>query len=143
MPDGAIVDEIGVHILAENDPYWPWPDAVHQDIEVQLYDNSGAGGYPGNLLFSAIANGGTSGDAIANPGLMITTSAFFVANNQLDPYPTCEGQGVDVQLNHYDQMWAEIGGAWQPYSAISGDLMIWAIGHVGSQTITVGNPPAE
>jgi len=143
LPDGAVVNEIGVHVLSENDPYWPWPDAVHQDIGVQLYDNTGGGGYPGTLLSDNIANGGASGDAIATVSVPITTSAFFVANNQLDPYPTCEGQGVDGALNHYDQMWAEISGAWQPYSSISGDLMIWAIASVAGQNVTVGNPPAQ
>ena len=143
MPDRAVVDEIGVHVLSEADPYWPWPDAVHQDIGVQLYDNTGGGGYPGTLLSDNVANGGASGDAVASVSVTITSSAFFVANNQLDPYPSCEGQGVDAALNHWDQMWAEVSGAWQPYYSISGDLMIWANGHVGSQSITIGTPPAQ
>ena len=145
MPDGAVIDEIGTYLLSENDPYWPWPDSEHQPIELHLYNDDGGGGYPGTLLYNSgeVYVDPNTSECTAFPGIAAPGGAFFVATNQLQDYPGCEGQGVDGALDHWDQMWAEIGGAWQPYSSISGDLMMWAIGHVGISTITFGTPPVE
>jgi len=96
----------------------------------------------GTLLYNSgeVFVNPANSECTAFPGIAAPANAFFVANNQLTSYPECEGQNVDEALNHPDQMFAEIAGAWENYTSISGDLMMWAIGHVGSQTITIGNP---
>ncbi len=130
MPPGAVIDEITAYLLSENDPYWPWPDAVHQEIQLHVYDASGSGGLPGIAVFSARATvNPANSEATAYPGITAPQPHFYVVNEQMTPYPTAEGQGVDGAMNHADQMFAEIAGTWQSYAAISGDLMIWAIGH--------------
>jgi len=143
MPGGAIIDEVGVHVLAESDAFWPWPNSIHEAIEIHIYDDTGAGGLPGNLVFNrgAVVSGPT-GDIIAAAGVAAPPNAFYVANAQMTDYDTCEAMGVDVAVNHFDQMYTEIGGVWANMWE-SGDYMIWAVGHVGSQQITIGNPPVR
>jgi hypothetical protein len=143
MPGGAIIDEVGVHVLAENDMLWPWPNSIHEAIEIHVYDDTGAGGLPGNLVFnSGPVTSGPSGDVTAAAGIAAPPNAFYVANHQLTDFDRCEGMGVDVAVDHYDQMYQEVGGVWSN-TWTSGDYMIWAVGHVGSQSVTIGNPPAR
>ncbi len=142
LPDGSVLDSIGVYILSEGDPGWPWPDDIHQDILLQVFDNDGSGGLPGTLLFSDVSQvtPGTS-HAVAYPGIPIS-SAFYIANDQLTDYPTCEGQGVDAEVNHPDQMFTRIDDVWgNAGSDYGGDFMIWGVGHIGNQRVTIGNPP--
>jgi len=141
MPDGAVIDEIACDVLSEDDPYWPWPDGVHQAIELQVWDDTGSGGLPGTMLFNARVT--PTDEAHAFPGIAAPANAFYVAQNQLDPYPGCEGQNVDGALNYADQMFAEIAGVWQNYTSISGDLMIWGVGHYGTEIVTFGTQPVE
>ncbi|OGF97789.1 MAG: hypothetical protein A2Z06_00540 [Candidatus Glassbacteria bacterium RBG_16_58_8] len=93
------------------------------------------------MLFNAAVT--PTDEAHAFPGIVAPQPHFYVAQNQLDPYPGCEGQNVDGQLNHSDQMFAEIAGVWQNYTAISGDLMIWGVGHYGTEIVTFGTQPVE
>jgi hypothetical protein len=133
-----------VYILSEGDLYWPWPDDIHQDILLQVFDNDGPGGMPGTLLWSDVSQvtPGTS-HAVAYPGIPIS-SAFYIANDQLTDYPECEGQGVDEAVNHPDQMYTRIDNVWENAGgSYGGDFMIWGVGSVGGRRIVVGNPPAE
>jgi hypothetical protein len=144
LPDGAILDSVGVYILSEGDLYWPWPDDIHQDILVQVFDNDGAGGMPGTLLWSEVTRvtPGTS-HAVAYPNIPIS-SAFYIANDQLTNYPECEGQGVDERVDHPDQMFTRIDNVWENAgSDYGGDFMIWGVGHVGAAPFWFGNPPAD
>ena len=142
LPDGAILDSVGVYILSENDPYWPWPDDSHQDILVQIFDNDGPSGMPGTLLYSDVTRvtPGTS-HAVSYPDLPIS-SAFYIANDQLTDYPACEGQGVDGAVDYPDQMFTRIDDEWENAGySYDGDFMIWGVAHVGGERITVGNLP--
>ena len=144
LPEGAILDSVGIYILSEGDLYWPWPDDIHQDILVQVYDNDGPSGMPGTLLYSEVTQvtPGTS-HAVVFPGIPIS-SAFYIANDQLTDFPTCEGQGVDAAVDYPDQMFTRIDDVWtNAGTSYGGDFMIWGVGSVGSQRITIGNPPAE
>ncbi len=146
LPDGSILDSVGVYILSEGDVYWPWPDDIHQDILLQVFDNDGAGGMPGTLLWSDVTRvtTGTS-HAVAYPGIPIS-SAFYIANDQLTNYPECEGQGVDERVDHPDQMFTRIDNVWENAgSSYGGDFMIWGVAHVGpgGGRILIGNPPVE
>jgi hypothetical protein len=144
FPAGAILDSVGVYILSEGDPFWPWPDDIHQDVLIQVFDNDGPGNMPGTLLYSDVTRvtPGTS-EAVVFPGIPIS-SAFYVANDQLTNFPDCEGQGVDEQVNHPDQMFTRIDNVWENAGGeYGGDFMIWAVGHVGSQRVILGNLPME
>ncbi len=140
MPGGAVLDEITTWLLSENDPYWPWPDAIHQAIELHVWDDGG-GGLPGSMVYNSgeVYVDPATSECTAFPGIAAPQPNFFVVNHQLTNYPACEGQNVDGRMDHPDQMFAEIAGVWQNYAALSGDLMMRAIGHVGSQRITIGN----
>lgn len=144
MPQGSVLTEIGVHVLAESDVFWPWPDDIHQPIEVELFDQDGPGGLPGTLLWMKRITPGATGDVVITCTYDPPTAGFYVSNHQITAYPECEGQGVDDGLNHPDQMFAQIAGEWQEYTSISGDLMIWAKGQMLSgEMIVIGNPPTE
>jgi len=146
MPPGAVIDSIGCYIVSEGDSdFWPWPDGIHQAISLEIYDTDGSGGLPGTLLFdeTTMVVAGTS-HAVAYPNITTPQTAFYVVNHQLTPYPQCEGQGLDEGFEHLDQMFEQDEGIWDNYEAIvGGDFMIWAVGHVGGERVTVGNPPSE
>jgi hypothetical protein len=129
MPGGSVIDEATAYILSENDPYWPWPDATHQEISVEIWDAGGAGGLPGAAVFAGTttANPATS-EATVYPGVAAPQPHFYVVNHQLTSYPYCEGQGVDGGYNHPQQMFGEVAGEWQNYPTAGGDFMMWAIG---------------
>lgn len=134
MPDGAIIDEIGARLLSEGDPYWPWPDAVHQPVELEIYDDDGPGGLPGTLIWTSgeVYVDPLNGEVTAYPGIPAPAGSFFAGNQQLTPYPFCEGQGQDSELDYPERMFARVGGEWQnAEDLLSGDLMIWAVGHIG------------
>jgi hypothetical protein len=41
-------------------------------------------------------------------------------------------------------MWAEIGGVWGEYGhGISGNSMMWTIGHIGTGSAILGTPPVK
>ncbi len=132
FPEEAILDSVGVRILSENDPYWPWPDAVHQAIEIHVYDDDGPEGLPGTLLYS-------SGDVYADPGTGYATAypaipldgTFYIGNCQLSSYPYCEAQVVDESCDHPDEMFQKSGGVWSNVgSQYGGDFMIQGTGHI-------------
>jgi len=142
MPSGAVIDEIGTHVISEGDtPFWPWPDAVHQAIELHLYDDDGPGGLPGTLLYTSgeVYADPSTGDVVAlTGGIPAPTHAFYVGNQQLTDYPTCEAVAVDSSLDHPDQMFVRVDGTWHSAgNLLDGDLMIWAIGHMGGGEITM------
>ncbi len=132
MPNGAVVDEIGAYILSENDPGWPWPDNVHQGVYLEVWDASGPGGLPGTMVYKSgmvWVNPATS-EVTAYPGISAPQPHFYVANQQIGNYPSCEGQGLDGNLDHISQLFVQVGGVWQNYQYNHGDFMIWAIGSV-------------
>ncbi len=125
------VDTVKVYILSEGDPYWPWPDATHQDFQISVFDENS--GYPGNEIFVDTVNvttdsldpSGSRSWVYAFPKVKINSGDFWIGHVQLYPYPGTEGQGVDASLNYPSRTWARIGGTWQQY-ATTGDLMMCA-----------------
>jgi hypothetical protein len=132
MPNGAVIDEIGAYILSENDPGWPWPDGIHQPIDLQVWDASGPGGMPGTIVYTSgdVYVNPTTSEATAYPGITAPQPHFFVANQQIGDYPSCEGQGLDGSLDHIEQLFVQNGGVWGNYLYNHGDFMIWAMGSV-------------
>jgi hypothetical protein len=83
-------------------------------------------------------------ECTAFPGFVAPHPHFLVVNTQLGDYPACEGQNVDVEVNHPSQMWAEIGGVWGEYGhGISGNPMMWTIGHIGTGSAILWYSPSE
>ncbi len=125
------VDTVKVYILSEGDPYWPWPDATHQDFQISIFDENA--GMPGTEVFAETVNvltdtidpTGSISWVYATPKLRINSGDFWIGHVQLSPYPSTEGQGVDVSLDFPARTWARISGTWQTY-ALSGDLMMCA-----------------
>ncbi len=144
LPQGAVLDSIGTYILSENDDSWPWPDDIHQDILLQVYDDDGSRGMPGTLLYSEVSSvtPGTS-HAVAFPAIALS-NGFYITNDQLTDYPACEAQCVDRELNHPDQMFTRIDGIWgNAGTEYGGDFMMWGVGHMGSDRIVIGTPPVR
>ena len=142
FPAGTVLDSAGVYVVSEGDIFWPWPDDIHQDILLEVFDNDGAGELPGTLLFSDVTQvtPGTS-EAVVFPGLPIS-SAFYIANKQLTDFPACEGQAVDDGVNKperglrlIDDVWGNAG------SGDGGAFWRWAVGHVGGRRVRFGSPP--
>jgi hypothetical protein len=123
----AKIESVWVYILSAGDPYYPWPDASHQEIQISVYDE--AGGQPGTELSAdtVLPDDDPPSWVSAYPRVDINSGDFWVVNVQLTDHPGCEGQGVDVTVNNSSQIWARIGGAWQQYGgSVSGDVMICA-----------------
>jgi hypothetical protein len=123
----AYVDSVQVYILSGGDPYYPWPDAVHQPFVIEVWDE--AGGQPSSVLFedTVLADDNPPSWVMAYPSIEITSGNFYPTHHQLGPNPTCEGMGVDAAVNNGSRNWARIAGAWQSYGAgVVGDLMICA-----------------
>jgi len=132
FPEEAILDSVGVRILSEIDPYWPWPDAVHQAIEIHVYDDDGPEGMPGTLLYNSgdVYANPTTGYASAYPGIPLN-GAFYIGNCQLSSYPYCEAQVVDGSCDYPDEMFQKSGGGWSNVGdQYGGDFMIRGVGHV-------------
>jgi hypothetical protein len=45
----AIVAQCDIHVLTNGDPYWPWPDAHHDSIYVQIWLNQDGDSVPDSL----------------------------------------------------------------------------------------------
>ncbi|TET47700.1 hypothetical protein E3J62_00430 [candidate division TA06 bacterium] len=121
----TVIESVWVYILSFGDPYYPWPDAVHQEFQISIFDESG--GQPGTELFAdtVLADDTPPSWVSAYPNVEITSGDFWVANHQLTSNPTCEGMGVDVAMDYPNLNWGRIGGTWQTYG-VSGDLMMCA-----------------
>jgi hypothetical protein len=133
FPEGAILDLVGTRILSEDDPYWPWPDAIHQDIELHIYDDDGPEGLPGTLIWTSggVTVDPRTGEAIAYPGIHIS-GTFYIGNLQLTSFPTCEAQAVDDSCNYPDEMFHLKDGYWSNAGSLyGGDFLIWGVGHMG------------
>jgi len=123
----AVIESVWVYVLSAGDPYYPWPDAEHQSIQISVFDESG--GQPGTELSAdtVLPDDNPPSWVSAYPRVDINSGDFWVVNTQLSAHPGCEGQGVDVAVNNSSQIWAKIDGAWQQYgSSVSGDVMICA-----------------
>jgi hypothetical protein len=132
FPEEAILDLVGVRILSEDDPYWPWPDAIHQAIEIHVYDDDGPEGLPGTLIYNSgdVYVNPSTGYASAYPGILLN-GTFYIGNCQLTSYPTCEAQAVDDSCHYPDEMFQKSGGVWSNVGdQYGGDFMIWGVGHI-------------
>ncbi len=118
---------ISIYILSEGDPYWPWPNAVHEPLIVKAWADDGAG-HPGTEIYSMqdqLQPG--VGSWLVHPVTGVTASGvIYVGNQQIQSNPNCEGMGVDAALTYPTLNWYSISGAWSP-GGISGDLMFEAL----------------
>lgn len=118
---------ISIYILSEADPYWPWPNAVHEPIIVKAWADNG--GQPGSEIYSQQdqLQVGQGSWLVHEVSGVTASGVIYIGNEQIDSNPNCEGMGVDAQLDFPALNWYRIGGAWQPGVDLSGDLMFEAL----------------
>ncbi len=122
----AVVESMQVYILSEGDPYWPWPDAVHQPFAMCVWDENT--GQPGTEVFrdTVQADGTPPSWVMAYPNVIISSGDFWVGTEQFANNPNCEGMGVDASYGNGPQNWFRIAGVWTQDPGLTGDLMICA-----------------
>ncbi len=122
----VLVESVQVYILSEGDPYWPWPDAVHQPFAICVWDENT--GQPGTEVFrdTVQADGTPPSWVITYPNVIINSGDFWVGTEQFDNNPNCEGMGVDASYDNGPQNWFRIAGVWTQDPGLTGDLMICA-----------------
>lgn len=122
----ALVESIQIYILSQGDPFWPWPDGIHQPFVALIFDDGG--GQPGAEIFrdTVQADDIPPSWVMAYPNVPITSGDFWVAAEQLDDNPNCEGMGVDASYDNGLQNWFRIGGVWTQNPGLTGDLMMCA-----------------
>jgi hypothetical protein len=133
----AVVESVQVYILSEGDPFWPWPDSIHQPFAVSVYDENG--GQPGSEIFrdTVQADDVPPSWVMAYPNVVVYSGDFWVAAEQLDTMPLCEGVGIDVSYDNGPQNWYRAGGVWTQNPPLAGDLMICAFVSTLLDTSTV------
>jgi len=122
----VLVESVQVYIISEGDPYWPWPDSIHQPFVISIYDESG--GQPGAELFrdTVLADDVPPSWVMAYPNVVINSGDFWVAYEQLDSISRSDAIGIDSSYDNGPQNWYRIGGAWTQDPGLFGDLMICA-----------------
>ena len=102
--------------------YAGWPDGTFQGCNMHTF--SDLGGYPGadlgfeNLVFTA---GGVFQWIDSDPLIMLTTSVFYIAFQQIGNYPACDSMGVDAVAGTHD--WTGYSGSWAP-TTLFGDFLL-------------------
>lgn len=132
-----------VHVLTEGDPYWPWPDPVHDPVEITVWESDG-NGYPGDMIYSEIATA-ELGQWIAvalDPPLDCATDEFWVGMNNISDVGPYDGMGLDAATDYPQFKWAREYGSWFMQDTYFGDHMIRASVVSGgrSMLLTENNP---
>lgn len=116
---------VWVHVLTEGDPYWPWPDPVHDPVEITIWEGNGSG-YPGDLLYSEIVTcelGEWIMIALEEP-VVSNDSDFWVGMNNLSDVGPYDGMGIDVFTDYPEHKWAREFDTWGMQDTYTGDHMI-------------------
>ena len=94
-----------------------WPDEVHQQFYVEVYDDDGTGGLPGTMLYGPDLTGSV-GNIIGgvpplydvvwtyvciDPPVVITEGDFYIAKGQYTVNPECEGLDIDEDGTQYSR----------------------------------------
>lgn len=98
------------------DSTWPVPGG--DDIQVAVYDATGEGGAPGNLLagpFDAKANrdGTWTYIDLSDKGIVVDGD-FYIVYIQTTAYPNSPGIGLDESSTDQRRSWEYFGGEWTP-----------------------------
>jgi hypothetical protein len=102
--------------------YANWPDSTFQGCNMHTF--SDLGGYPGSDLgyeYLQFTQGGVFQWIDADPPVVLTTSVFYIAFQQIGNYPSCDSIGVDAVAGTHD--WTGYQGSWSPTTA-NGDYLI-------------------
>jgi hypothetical protein len=124
-----------------------WPDYTHQQIQVRVYADDGAGGLPGTLLYDQVT-GSISRDCAGFPdttytnhydevvffpsGLTINSGTFYIAVKNPDGAvaPATEGWTLDTLGNGTTYYYNAGTSTWSLQPDSTGGLMTSAIGFV-------------
>jgi hypothetical protein len=120
-----------------------WPDDLHQQFYVEVYDDDGTGGLPGTMLYGPDLTGSV-GNIIGgvpaypamvwayvciDPPVIITDGDFYIAKGQATVNPECEGLDIDDTGTQYSRSYQYSASTftWSEYYPGSRNLMIRAI----------------
>ncbi len=111
----AIVAQCDIHLLTNGDPYWPWPDAHHDSIYVEIWFNRDGGSVPDSppvwseWAQASDSTSDTSTLTVPVPlGQVICDSNSFWVGFMMDtanPYAGNEGVPMDSESNHPDHQY--------------------------------------
>jgi hypothetical protein len=118
-----------VYLLSDTDPYWPWPDALHEPVELTVWLDTNGDDIPDNLVF----RDSVTGDAIAPSWVyvvpidtvLVGNFNFWVGCNELPGGGIGEGVGLDVATNFPANKYV-YNGTWHTQNLFAGDEMVRA-----------------
>jgi hypothetical protein len=144
---GALIKAIEFKFLTVGDPFWPWPDAVHDRIQGYIFVDGDNNGIPdATPLFVDTLLSADSGWTVwpidcAEALRACNTTRFWAGVSSADSAHN-EGIALDSVLDYRDMYWKRISGAWVIDSAATGDKLIRAsydTSSVGSVHIAIGS----
>jgi len=133
------IDSVLVHVLTEGDPYWPWPDPVHDPVGISIYLDDGTGMPEADPVFYT-TQAGEPGEWVRVDVEEITVSSgpFWVAMNNLSDFGPYDGLGLDVVTDYPANKWVREFGTWMPLDMYTGDHMIRAKVFGGDRSTWLG-----
>jgi hypothetical protein len=128
----TVLDSVQIKLLAEGDPYWPWPDDIHQPVGISVFLDNGSGQPQTDPELYVEATMGTEGGwlAVDIPDVTVPSGNFWVALNNISdlgsPPAPGEGFGLDEILDYGPNQWKRVSGVWSLQTSY-GDHMIRAV----------------
>jgi len=118
------VETLWVHVLTDGDPFWPWPDPLHDPVGISLWDDDGYG-QPGTMVYYEETTC-QLGEWISIPiegGVALNGPNIWVGMQNLDGGGE-DGMGLDANTDYPQHKWARDGGIWGQQDMYNGDHMI-------------------
>jgi hypothetical protein len=144
---GALVEAVEFKFLTIGDPFWPWPDAVHDPIQGYIFIDGNNDGTPDatpllvDTLLSA-DSGWTVWPIDCAEALRACNTTKFWAGVSAAETLHYEGLAMDSVLDYRDMYWRRESGVGKIDSPATGDKMIRAsydTSSVGSVHIAIGS----
>ncbi len=134
----VVIDSIAVHVLTEGDPYWPWPDGVHDPVGLSIFLDNGTG-YPEDDPVFYMETTCSPGEWIRVDveQILVETGNFWVAMNNLVGGGE-DGMGLDALTNFSANKWGREAGEWGLQDYYPGDHMIRAKVFGGDRSLWLG-----
>jgi hypothetical protein len=118
-----------VYLLSETDLYWPWPDAIHEPVELTVWLDTNGDDIPDNLAFSDTVTGDATAPSwvyvVPIDTLVVSNYNFWVGYNELPGGGVGEGVGLDAVTDFPANKYV-YNGSWHTQNLFAGDEMIRA-----------------
>lgn len=126
----CFVKYAAVYLLSDTDPYWPWPDATHDPVELTVWTDTDGDDVPDNLVFRDSVTGDATAPSwvyvVPFDTLLLGNFNFWVGLNGL-PGGGEEGIGLDAATNFAGNKYTgSYGGVWHTQNMYAGDEMVRA-----------------